>query len=74
MVNVIGCSLFDKAICIDIVFLFHCTLDGLIVFLEVKRGYSGKKQNSPKCIALLENINGLFGNVNKKIKIIIIDI
>ena len=43
---------------------FCWTLNGLILFLAVKRGYSGEKKNSPKCIAPLENINWLFENVN----------
>jgi hypothetical protein len=45
----------------DIVLLFRWTLDGLILFWAVKRSYSGERKNSPKCIAPLENINGLFG-------------
>ena len=49
----------------DIVLLFRWTLDGLIVFLAMKRGYSGEKNTSPKCKATLENINWLFENVKK---------
>jgi hypothetical protein len=32
----------------------------------VKHGYSGENKTYPKCIATLENINGLFENVKKK--------
>ena len=48
------------------VLLFRWTLDGFILFLVVKRGYSSEKKNEPKCIAPLEYINGLFENVKKK--------
>ena len=43
----------------DIVLLFRWTLDGLILFLAVKWGYSGENKTSPKCICPLENINAL---------------
>ena len=38
----------------------------------MKRGYSGEKKNSPKCIAPLENINGLFENGGKNVNHIFI--
>ena len=59
-----GAEYFRKALYVQKYYL-RWTLDGLILFFAVKRGYSGEKKTSAKCIAPLENINGLFENVKK---------